>query len=535
MKKKTLLLMGVVVLSLGLGGCTGKDLEKLPELTEEVISQIPEESVDEVMDEVFEEAEKILAGEEQKEDKEEDRDEDEEGMEVRIQKHAYDSDYEYMDGSCEVVEVVDEDHPELKKAVDQWFEGYVQKFDEECALHKKEAVEDNAELEGDDYRMYHSLDYSVEVTRADEGMLSLCFSEYLYGGGAHGMTTVYGVNFDATTGEIIQGESLPASVADAVKQSVVRDLEESTEEVKEMLFPGYMDTVEAHFAQGLKGVDFWFDYRGLVTCFQQYDIAPYAAGIIRFTVPYGDLSGFPEKWIPDGKFYFAGLSESGFSDHFDTDGDGREEEVYLTSKTDEDGYYSEYTLHVGEGTITLEEPGFYCEPYFIHSSKGNFFLFNESFESDWHTLYLYDSSLKKVGEVDASVGKIMDGKMKLYIRHDAFGTWQVVKPCAYDADGFHFLEEIDRIDNDPRTKEQATGITLKKDMKYSTDPDGEENELLEKGSVIYPIADTGSQITFVTEDRKEGYFRYEKEEDGAGRIVDGVPEFDLFDNMPYAS
>ena len=538
MKRKLIMSLTAVVTAAMLFGCSAtvqnseapeKDAEA-SETEEEAPGEVSESDSDE------EASGETEAGEALEEEKSE-------GIEYNKSTIIYDTDSKYFSGSTEIISITDNGHEKLKEAVDKWFEKYKSDFEEKSEEYIKEAEDANKEIEADktennddgDYTAYYDISNSVEVTRADEAMFSMCVSEYTFMGGAHGGTYIYGVNFDTKTGDIIENTEFDKS-ADSVMNYILQSIEESSEETKDSFYPEYEDTIKGIFKNGMKDGAFWFDGRGMTYAFQQYDIAPYAAGIMMFDIPYKDMEDFPEEYVTDGSFYSVNINNDGMIEKIEID--GKEEKVYLETKTDEDNYYSTFDLHIGDKDIKFDEEGYYyCQPTFVHSSVGDYFMLVCMADNDFNRIFLYDGSgdFEHIDDIDGGISQVKDGIVIVSQRHDAFGTWQVYKEYTYGSKGLKTDEKIDMIDNDPSTKASAVGITLLKPLEYSEKSgDYSDTKELKKGSVIYPVSDSGSELGFVTEDGDKGFFEYTYEPGEGGRMVDGVDEYSMFDGMPYA-
>ena len=121
---------------------------------------------------------------------------------------------------------------------------------------------------------------SVTALRTDETVLSLQQTEYSWLGGAHPNTYYKGICFDTKTGKELSLQDIAADY-DGVYDSVCQKLKEEND--PDMFFEGYEDTVKAMFYG--KDPDYgsvqWFLMNDrVVILFNQYDIAPYAAGQI---------------------------------------------------------------------------------------------------------------------------------------------------------------------------------------------------------------------------------------------------------------
>ena len=143
-----------------------------------------------------------------------------------------------------------------------------------------------------------SSDRTVSVPRADSSVVSLVLSTYTYTGGVHGNYYDRGYVYDAETGELLTLDKLSADqeAFSAFVLECLLDLAKEDETYAEL------DTIEdlnsALFALLREG-SWYLDENGLVVFSDVYEIASYAAGIIRFTIPYAQLADHIDpKWLP---------------------------------------------------------------------------------------------------------------------------------------------------------------------------------------------------------------------------------------------
>lgn len=155
---------------------------------------------------------------------------------------------------------------------------------EDFDVLKKQAIEAAADAKANDYTFnpYELIiDYKLKSTGSstDGGLLSLMVQTYTYTGGAHGGTRVDTYNVvndkDASllTLEKLLGSNYKELANAAVKQAITAEPDRffSSETLQ---FEGIGDSQS-----------FFMDKGQAVLVFQQYEIAPYAAGIIEIKVP----------------------------------------------------------------------------------------------------------------------------------------------------------------------------------------------------------------------------------------------------------
>jgi hypothetical protein len=119
-----------------------------------------------------------------------------------------------------------------------------------------------------------------EVFRNDPDFLSLTQQVYQYTGGAHGMTWQVGHTIDLATGRQLMLADLflpEANYAERLSQFV--RAEGAARQLPMWEFKG----VNRQSA-------FYLSNDGIVLFFQQYEIAPYSAGIIKMQIPYRQVA-----------------------------------------------------------------------------------------------------------------------------------------------------------------------------------------------------------------------------------------------------
>lgn len=355
--------------------------------------------------------------------------------------------YEYFTGGVQCIQITDNKHPKLAEAIDKQFSDLVSDFNsgvDEMNEDAKQMNEENRKYAEEDPDMeYTDMSYShnctVEVIRSDSKIFSFVLYDYLYTGGAHGMTDETGYTYDSTTGELLELSNFgdEQAIKDTALAYIKDIITQSEQSAKDSLFTAgeftddYDELLDSSF-EGDNVPAYYLDNRGLVFVFQQYAIAPYAAGIITFTVPYEKIEGFNEKYIPEDEFYSVDLSALGFIDEIDANGDGELEKVYLVNNNDE------YTICAGDKEVSEKVDDYaYVYGTYIHSKSGNFVLASISGEK----LALYDISngVKKVGELETtlSIKEIKDGEIVLAeANYDSDGvTWGTPETHKYSKSG----------------------------------------------------------------------------------------------------
>lgn len=131
-----------------------------------------------------------------------------------------------------------------------------------------------------DGKIEHTYDFvqNFAVTFNREGVLSIVTDQYGYTGGAHGGTFREGLTFSLKDGKQLGLDDLLKAAPD-YKQKLDRMLKQKTK-----------DTAFSDVTAGLKDQpDFYLKEGGFAIFYQQYEIAPYAAGFPTYAFSFGEL------------------------------------------------------------------------------------------------------------------------------------------------------------------------------------------------------------------------------------------------------
>lgn len=149
---------------------------------------------------------------------------------------------------------------------------------------------------------------SYDPMRIDHGILSLFGSATSYTGTPHPEHECLSVTYDLVTGNVLplNGALADKASVDQLCQYVIEALAAIKDE--KYLYEDFEKTVKSRISGDLSGVYNWyFSQTGLCFYFAQYEIAPYASGIITAEVPYSKLVGI----IDDAYFPAERVTASG--------------------------------------------------------------------------------------------------------------------------------------------------------------------------------------------------------------------------------
>lgn len=176
----------------------------------------------------------------------------------------------------------------------------------------------------------YNSDLSFAARRSDSNVISFEAIFYVYSGGAHGNYSTVGLNYDTRTGEHI-GFAALGEDADSFRAntfSFKRALADSAPYQNKMYEQNDDYPSDEQLESVLYAEDKWFlSPSGLVFISNPYELGPYSAGEIEFTIPYHELDkmGFKKDYQYNGNLTVK-LQEE-FPVLMDLNGDGEEETI----------------------------------------------------------------------------------------------------------------------------------------------------------------------------------------------------------------
>lgn len=157
------------------------------------------------------------------------------------------------------------------------------RFYRETNLEFADTAEQNGD--GEDDRDWGILTWNFEVegryVGEYNGRLSYSLATYTYIGGAHGGTTLAGLNFDRKTGDTVSENDIFAYGYEEKLSAALRSHLKSSlpAEEYEMLF----------ITDITPNGNFILSKAGITYIYGQYEIGPYVSGIIKVTVPWDEI------------------------------------------------------------------------------------------------------------------------------------------------------------------------------------------------------------------------------------------------------
>ncbi len=169
---------------------------------------------------------------------------------------------------------------------------------------------------GTDYFYSFSNYQQIGVARHDETVVSLIAVSSLYSGGTHPNSVQVAYNLDIDNQRLLRLEDVIEEKSAPELARMVRDGVDEKFAVIDGgngLFEDYGDTIANSMIYGNMTPYWYLNDNGLVVFYNQYELGPYAAGIIKVELSYADLEGIlledyfpPERSGVPGKLLLRG-------------------------------------------------------------------------------------------------------------------------------------------------------------------------------------------------------------------------------------
>lgn len=436
-------------------------------------------------------------------------------------------DADFFSGMYDKAEVAGDGYPVLKDALHSWSAEYEKNFHAYAAEQIEDAKKFAEEMP--DIFQGYSKNQTLKPARLDAVVASISMDESVYLGGAHGSSYLSGVTFDTRTGKELLLEDL-GDIKEDIKAFLLSYIKEhpsdlySEAECAEVI-DTLLDTQAGWYLDGL----------GLMFVFNEYEINSYAAGRTLVRIPYQQMPGFKEEYLPVDGCGFAWLL-AGEDNAIDVDGDGSMETVRIT-ETDFDSLQTPITVKVDDTSVDLEHGGYISSIYYVKNADGkSYILLSYDLASDDYVteLVAVDSKVPvKCDAVDGFVGDITNSTVDISANLYVLGTYIGHKRYGYDTGTLVPLEERYTFDN-AEGAESRRSLKLITDLLVKLDTDGQmAEETLAAGTVLYPCNTDGEAVFgFVLADGRYGELTFERGD--MGITIDGVSEYDIFEELPYA-
>ena len=161
---------------------------------------------------------------------------------------------------------------------------------------------DFVELNGSEHFYSHSNYQQIAAARHDEAVVSLISLSSLYAGGSHPNSVQTAYNLDIAGQRILRLEDvIMEDASDALARLVRAGVDSKFAPIDggNGLFEDYGEIIEISMCYGNMTPYWYLNDVGLVIFYNQYELGPYAAGIIKVELPYAVLDGIlREEFYP---------------------------------------------------------------------------------------------------------------------------------------------------------------------------------------------------------------------------------------------
>ena len=445
------------------------------------------------------------------------------------------------------IKLMDDSHEKLQDAL--------KALNQSALDDQKSVIDENKEYAEQEYAsnpdmVEYTFDRDILVARSDETVLSMAVMEGSYLGGAHpfGMTT--GRTYDTQTGKELSLKDV-VSDYDGIYEYVKKQLKENYDQ--SMFFEDYQDTLQKMFydESGDYGTVQWtISQTGLSIYFNQYDLAPYAAGSQQVDISFKDQPQlFQSKYVVEKESYSKVIRENS-SCFADVNGDGKEEEISYSVARDEYGFGGAITVTCDGQTFDTAEidkdasdaygayGAYSSEGYVLHTSDGRTYLYLQHLDDND---YRYVNVFRLDQGRPSYVGyegmawyntQILDpDSFMLYTRLDVLGTYYGMKRYHVDEAG------LPASDDEAYVINESSMLRSTRDLAVTIlEKNGSETEATVPSGTGYTIfrTDGASYADAHLNDGRDCRIQIKEGSRGWGWDIDGVSEEECFEWLPYA-
>ena len=467
----------------------------------------------------------------------------------------YDSDWQdehsLISTKTSQIRILDEDHAELQKALD----ALNQKNLDSQSTFMADNQADARQMYQDKPELMENNGWESELTltavRADETVLCLRQTDYSWLGGAHPNTCITGITYDTQTGAELSLKDI-ANDYDGIYEYVLERL--AKEHDPNMFFEQYEDAVKAMFYGGdadYSPVHWSLTNEGVTIWFNQYDIAPYAAGSVSVEIPFAEQGELFQKKYQSTKTSYVKELQECESVEADVDGDGKKEAVSYEVERDEYGIGGAITVTCEDhsfNTASLMEQdygaggGYTSEGYLIHTEAGKTYLYlQHQSDNDSHYINIFDLTTKTPVYTGFTGSSWSDSPITdpdsflLWDRLDVLGTYSAYREYHIGPDGMPQTEdELFRLGS--ANHENPVTLVSVRDLKVSVlNAGSQEQETIPSGTSFQITATDGkSFVEAKMDDGRSCRIPVVKDADAWEWKINGVSEYECFEMLPYA-
>lgn len=439
-------------------------------------------------------------------------------------------------------EVSEDGAQALSKAVEAWSQARAGELEALTEQYAAEAAEACAFMEDTGYYAY-SIFHSLEPVCVDDRIVSFVERNSEYTGGAHGFYGSTGITFDAQNGTVLEWKDLLRDEEGFCRKAEAYLVEKLSADYAKGLFPDYEETLAQMWESG---PNWYLDASGMTFIFNPYELGPYAMGEISVTVPYMETAEYMnESYLPgrltscygagvykipeDGTVCFYGSPLDSQPETLSIRLDGGEEEcgpvrVELNGASTETDSF----VRLGDAFLVCTQ------------DDRVFLIFDADYASDDFVTFVYEIRDRELCECDCQEGLSLQGgvvnteKLRLQMHLDVLGTYSGRMDYTIGADG-KLVPDGERFQV-PQTGDPMRVLVTT--MELPVVLEGEATVLSPGSRIRITDTDNAGSAGFLEEESgRTGEIRYIRG-DGEGDLwtifIDGVPDYEYFESLPYA-
>ncbi|MBR6626778.1 MAG: DUF3298 and DUF4163 domain-containing protein [Lachnospiraceae bacterium] len=390
------------------------------------------------------------------------------------------------------------------------------------------AVYQEQKENGPDTFYTYFFDDNAMITRFDEKILSFKTSQYEYTGGAHGMYFNSGTTYEVATGALLGPDDILADRMGFETEAAVYIAKELNAVYGDQLFEDYETTV----TEGLKGNDWnWcLDATGIRVMYTPYEIGPYAMGAPEVLLPYAIFGRYmKEEYLCIYDEMIAAITP----DADMSEAVGTSDFMTIQSGTTE-WDMSEYSLVSGDVAVELGEFDWLESAYLLKKDSRSFVLLSFDYMSDDYVTFSYevtDGQIVKRGGVPGayiSGEHWSDSHVGMVLSLNVLGT--------YGAKLTYIIDEMGQLmpEKEMYIIDSAANIKVKKQLPVMING---ESVTLEPGTEIRITGTNNIDEVLFKEvsGGREGVIHYTMDEENSWiHLIDGISEYEYFEELPYA-
>lgn len=444
------------------------------------------------------------------------------------------------------IKLLDDDHKKLQDVL--------KALNQSALDDQKSVIDENKEYAEQEYAsnpdmVEYTFDRDILVARSDETVLSMAVMESSYLGGTHSFCATIGRTYDTQTGKELSLKDV-VSDYDGIYEYVKTQLEENYDQ--SMFFEDYQDTLQKMFydESGDYGTVQWtISQTGLSIYFNQYDLAPYAAGSQQVDISFkAQPQLFQSRYVVEKESYIKVIRENK-SCFADVDGDGKEEEISYSVAHNEYGFGGAITVTCDGQTFDTTEVdkdasdaygaygAYSSEGYVLHTSDGRTYLYLQHLDDNdyrYVNVFRLDQGMPSYVGYEGMAwynAQILDpDSFMLYTRLDVLGTYYGMKRYHVDEAG------LPASDDEAYVINESSMLRSTRDLAVTIlEKNGSETEATVPSGTGYTIfrTDGASYADAHLNDGRDCRIQIKEGSRGWGWDIDGVSEEECFEWFPY--